>query len=104
MVSYVAKWNILPDKAEAYTEWSSSAINRLLEAPGVLEFRAYRPATGSHQVVLMYEFANMNAWASWQKNEDIQKLFDEARTYVTDIDVELWGPSPILPDPIRTGQ
>ncbi len=104
MVSYIAKWNILPDKAEAYKEWAPSVINRLMEVPGVLEFRAYRPATGSHQVVLMYEFADMSAWASWQSNEDIQATFDELRTYAGDIEVELWGPSPIIPEPVRTGQ
>ena len=66
--------------------------------------RAYRPATGSYQVAVTLEFADMNAWASWQSNEDIQKLLDEARTYLTNVSYELWGPSPIVPEPIRPGQ
>ena len=37
-------------------------------------------------------------------NEDIQKLGEEARTYITNMSRELWGPSPIIPEPIRPGQ
>jgi hypothetical protein len=28
MVLYVMKWNIHPDKVEAYTEWAQGAIRR----------------------------------------------------------------------------
>ncbi|MDM8540899.1 hypothetical protein QUF90_07405 [Desulfococcaceae bacterium HSG9] len=98
------KWDIRPEKAEAYQEWAPSAISRQLAVPGVVEFRAYRPATGCHQVAVTYEFADMQDWASWYYNEEIQKVFDEGRTYMANMSVELWGPSPIVPEPIRPGQ
>ena len=103
MVLYVTKWDIRPEKAEAYAQWAESAIRRALGVPGVVEFRAYRPATGSYQVVETYEFADMAAWAAWQSNEDVQKGLDEARAYITNVSSELWGPSPIVPEPIRPG-
>jgi hypothetical protein len=31
-------------------------------------------------------------------------VIDEGYTYMTDISVELWGPSSIVPEPIRPGQ
>ena len=104
MVLYVRKYDIRPGKAEEFAEWAKSARDRMFAVPGIVELRAYRPATGNRQVVVTYEFADMSAWAAWQSNEDIQKLGDEARTYITNVSRELWGPSPIIPEPIRPGQ
>jgi antibiotic biosynthesis monooxygenase (ABM) superfamily enzyme len=103
-VLYVEKWNILPDKMEAYAKWTESAIRRTTTVPGVIEFRGYRPATGTHQVVVTYEFANLAAWAAWYTNEEIQKTRNELRTLVSDLNLELWGPSPIVLKPIRPGK
>ncbi len=104
MVLYVTKWDILPDKAEAYSRWTGPAIQRVLAVPGVAEFRGYRPATGASQVVVTYEFTDLATWAAWYAHEDVQKVFDELRTFVTNVSIELWGPSPIVPKPIRPGQ
>ncbi len=104
MVLAVMKWNIHPDKVEAYTKWTQSAIQRTLAAPGVAEFRAYRPATGSHQIVTTYEFTDLSAWAAWYSNEQVQKVLDELHTLGVDVTSEIWGPSPIVPKPIRPGK
>ena len=101
MVLYVCKWNILPGKAEAYGEWALTATKKQFAVPGIKEFRAYRSVTGSHQAVATYEFADFSAWAMWMENETIQKVNQELRDYVTHIQVDLLGPSPIVPDPVR---
>jgi antibiotic biosynthesis monooxygenase (ABM) superfamily enzyme len=101
MVLYVVKWDILPDKVEAYNEWALGATQRLLAAPGIVEFRAYRPATGSSQAAVTYEFADLDAWAAWYAHEDVQKVTVEARTFASNLTAELWGPSPLVPEPIR---
>ena len=54
MVLYIMKWDIHPDKAEAYLKWTGEAIKRTLGVKGVVEFRAYRPASGPGQVVITY--------------------------------------------------
>jgi quinol monooxygenase YgiN len=104
MVLYVMKWDILPDKLEAYKQWTQSAIKRTLGVPGVVEFRGYRPATGTSQVVVTYEFANMGDWAAWRSNEDLEKVMDELRALAANVSTEVWGPSPIVPEPIRPGK
>jgi quinol monooxygenase YgiN len=104
MVLYVMKWNIHPDKVEAYTKWTESAMRRTLAAPGVIEFRGYRPATGAHRVVITYEFSDLAAWATWESHEDIQKVRNELDTLATDVTTEVWGPSPVVPKPIRPGK
>ena len=103
MVLWVNKWNIHPDKVEAYMEFVKGALPRVLAAPGLVEFRAYRPVTGTSQIVALYEFADMAAWATWYEHQDIQDIYGELRTLATDISTELWGPSPVVPEPIRPG-
>jgi len=103
MVIYVSKWNIHPDKVAAYAEWAKSAVPRVLAVPGLVEFRGYRPVTGPSQVVVTYEFADLAAWATWYGNEEVQKITDELRTFAVDVESELWGPSPIVSEPIRPG-
>lgn len=99
-VLYVQKWNIRPDKADAYREWARGAIGRTL-APGVVEFRGFQPASGKFQVVITHEFADLAAWDRWYAHEDVQKVLNEIRTFVTDLTRELWGPSPIVQAPVR---
>jgi quinol monooxygenase YgiN len=104
MVLWVGKWDILPDKVEAYTQWAKSAIPRFLAVPGVVEFRAYRGVAGVPQVVTTYEFADLAAWAAWRAHEDVQKVIDELYTFATNVTLELCGPSPVVPAPIRPGK
>jgi antibiotic biosynthesis monooxygenase (ABM) superfamily enzyme len=101
MILVVMKWNIHPDKLEAYTKWTQSAIQRTLAVPGVVEFRAYRPAAGTHQAVVTYELADFATWAAWYSKAEVQKVLEELHTVALDVTVELWGPSPIVPKPIR---
>jgi quinol monooxygenase YgiN len=104
MVLYEMKWNVHPDKQEAYNKWTDSAIRRTLAIPGVVEFRGYRSASGAHRIMVTYEFADLAAWAAWQSHEDMQKVRDELGTVATDVTTEVWGPSPIVPKPIRPGK
>lgn len=101
MVLYIMKWNIHPDKTAEYTAWAKGAIQRTVGAGGVTEFRAYRPASGSFQVVITLEFADMAAWATWHSTEVVQTVFVEMRTLANNVTTELWGPSPVVPQPIR---
>jgi quinol monooxygenase YgiN len=103
MVLYVMKWDILPDKLEEYLKWAQGAIQRTLGIPGVVEFRAYRPASGASQVVVTYEFADFAAWAAFYSSEESQKTWDEVRMLTNNLSTELWGPSPVVPQPIRPG-
>lgn len=103
MVLYVVKWDIDPDKVEAYTAWAKTALPKLMAVPGLSEFRGYRPVTGTSQVVTTYEFADFAAWASWYAHEVIQQTINERRAFILNEDSELWGPSPIALAPIRPG-
>jgi quinol monooxygenase YgiN len=101
MVLSVVKYNIHPDKTEAFQAWVQQTIPRILGLAGVVEFRAYRPASGSWQVVSTTEFSDMAAWASVVSGDVWQQINNELHTLALDITVEVWGPSPVVPKPLR---
>lgn len=101
MVQFVLKWNIHPDKVEAYTEWAQSTLTRIVSVGNVVELRGYRAATGSSQIVATLEFAHMGDWADWYRHDTVQDIFLELRTMATGVTTELWGPTPLTPKPIR---
>jgi len=103
MVLSVVKYNIHPDKTEAFQAWVQRTIPQILALTGVVEFRAYRPASGSWQVVTTTEFSDMAAWANAVSSEVWQQINVELHTLALDITVEVWGPSPVIPKPLRPG-
>ena len=104
MVLHVMKYDIHPDKQEAYLKWVEGAVKRSLAVPSVVEFRAYRPAAGSSQIASTWEFADMAAWAAWSSSADVQKLQGELNQFALNGSNEVWGPSPMTPVPIRPGK
>ena len=103
MVIQVLKWDIHPDKIEAYGTWVKKALPEILAVPGLGEFRGYRAITGTSQVVTTYEFADLAAWSAWWNHEIVQKSMNERRAFTLNEVSDLWGPSPVVPNPIRPG-
>ena len=105
MLLMVLEWDIRPDKVDAYREWAQGAIPRNLAASGIVEFRAYRMLAGPPpgQVVVTYEFADVEAWAKWSTDPGVEQTHQEIRSYVENFSTELWGPSPVVQEPIRPG-
>ena len=94
--------NLRPERADEYiNHWIPAAIERIRAIPGLVELRAYRPVAGSHQIAATYEFADMSAFAAYVSNDDFQNLMMEVRAFVTNVSTEVWGPSPLAPEPIR---
>ena len=103
MVLWIMKWDINPDKLDSYAEWAQGAIPSVIGGGGVVEFRGYRPVTGDRRVVVTIEFADMASWQTWYENETVQDVFDGMAAIALNLETELWGPSPMVPQPIRPG-
>ena len=103
MVLHVIKWSILPDKKEAYMAWAKGAVARAIAVPGVVEVRGYRPVTGTAQVVITYEFADLADWQGWYSDPTVQTVLSELWSFTSDLTTEIWGASPVIPVPIRPG-
>jgi hypothetical protein len=64
------------------------------------EFRANRNVLGSPQVRTVSTWRSLEDWARFNQGP-WQSLQAELRGFATNIRVEIWGPSPILVEPIR---
>lgn len=100
MVMFVVKWHVIPSTKDKYLEWTKSSIPRMLKVPGIKEFRAYRTAMGDSQVVVTFEFENMSDFSSWHE-KCFDNVLQEPFDLCTNVTSELWGPSPVVPEPIR---
>jgi len=103
LVIFLMKWDIRPGMEKDYASWAQTAVKRLLSVPGVIEFRAYRPITGCRQVAVTYEFGDMQAFEAWYSHEDTIQAFGDGTGYIVNRKTEIWGPSPVVPEPIRPG-
>ena len=61
-----------------------------LGVPGVTKFRAFRRIAGTREVLVILEFADQAAWASWRSNEKVHKIINELRAYASGLNIELW--------------
>ncbi len=85
----------------AYANLAKKATAMMKAAPGFIEFRAHRNMIGSPHVRRTSVWESLADWAALAQDPDFQKLTAEFRTYVNHLDVQLWGPSPLAPHPIR---
>ena len=103
MVLWVMIYDINPDMLDEYLKWAQGAIPRVIGAEGLVEFRGYRPVSGSHRVVTTCGFADLTAWQGWYESEPIQTTLAEMASLTVNLETDLWGPSPVVPQPIRPG-
>lgn len=95
------KWNIPNQKVEEYMKWAKGAIPRVLKAPGLVEFRAYRAGAASHYILVIFEIESKEAFSKFWEFLQKERLLDEVYANTVDAVGELWGPSPLVPEPLR---
>lgn len=97
----VVKYDLRPEREQAAMEWAKTALPLLLDIPGVVEWRSYRPIAGSSQSVSTYEFADLATYAAWRSHPEVERISAKLHRYFENISVEIWGPSPAAPAPLR---
>ena len=98
-------YDLLPGiDQKAYQEMAKKAVELVLQSPGLVEFRANRNVLGSPQVRATSVWQTLADWAKFYESSGWQELETEMRTFVTNLRFELWGPSPVIPEPLRPGQ
>jgi hypothetical protein len=102
MIEVAFTYDFLPgiDQA-AYAKFAKKATTVMISAKGFVEFRANRNLIGSPHVRRTSVWETLADWAKLVESPEFQNLTDEFRTYVTNIDVQIWGSSPLTPTPIR---
>lgn len=102
MIEVAFTYDFLPNIDErAYANLARRATAMMKSAKGFIEFHANRNMIGSPHVRRTSVWESLSDWAALAQDPEFQKLTAEFRTYVTNLDVQIWGPSPITPEPIR---
>jgi heme-degrading monooxygenase HmoA len=102
MIEVAFTYDFLPNiDQKAYAKLAKRATAMMLKADGFVEFRAHRNMTGSPHVRRTSAWGSLADWAKLTQNPEFQEITAEFRTFVTNLDVQIWGPSPYVPEPIR---
>lgn len=102
MIEVAFAYDLVPGvDLKAYTNLTRRATAVMMSADGFIEFRAHRNLTGSPQVRRTSVWESLTHWAEVAQTKEYQNLMTEFRLYVTNLDVQLWGPSPLAPEPFR---
>ena len=86
---------------EAYRKVARKATAMMVSADGFVELRANRNLLGCPHVRRSSVWTSMTHWANFAEKPEFQNITHEIRKYVTNMEVNLWGPSPHVPVPIR---
>ncbi len=89
---------------KAWAEFAKNAGAMYMKAPGLIEFRANWNMLGSPQVLVTTVWQSLSDWAKFVQSKEWAEHAAQLRTFVTNYRVEIWGPSPVVPKPLRPGQ
>lgn len=101
MIEVIHSYDLLPGvDQQAYAAWAKKAIGIALQQKGLVELRANRNLLCSPQARTVSVWQSISDWA--QFNEGAwAPLEHELRTFATHFKVEVWGPSPLMPETLR---
>lgn len=102
MIETNLSFDLLPNiDMKAYGEWVKKTVASLAKQPGMVEFRANRNLLGSPQIRSAITWQTLDDWSKFTEGSVWQSILSELHGYASDVKVELWGPSPVVPDTIR---
>ena len=86
---------------QAYLQVAQKGIKMMLQATGIVELKANRNLLGSPKVRLTTLWNTLADWAKFAESAERQAIESELLTFTINNNVELWGPSQIVPEPLR---
>jgi heme-degrading monooxygenase HmoA len=103
MIEVVLLYDLVPGTDQkAYVEWAKKAIGLVLSSPGVIEFRASRNLLGSPFVRSISVWKSLADWQRFFESPGWQACEVDLRgKFAAKLKIEIWGPSPVAPEPLR---
>lgn len=104
MIEAIETFDLVPAvDQDAYQSWAKKAVALVLQQPGVVELRANRNVLGSPQVRIVTVWKSSADWAQFAEGA-WRSVESELRKFATNMKLELWGPSALVPEPLRPGK
>ena len=102
MIESNLSFDLLPDAdLKAYGEWVQTTVASIAKQPGMVEFRANRNFLGAPQIRSSTIWQSLEDWSRFTEGNVWQSTLAELHRFAGNVKVELWGPSPVVPDPVR---
>jgi len=104
MIEVIESFDLVPGvDQDAYQSWAKKAVALVLQQPGLVELRANRNILGSPQVRIVTVWKSGADWAKFGEGA-WRPLESELLKFATNLKAELWGPSALVPEPLRPGK
>ena len=96
-------YDLLPNiDMKAYGEWVKTVMGTITKQPGMVEFRANRNVLGGTPMIRTCTiWQSLGDWSRFAEDSAWQSMQMEMRGFANNIRLELWGPSPMVPEPIK---
>lgn len=104
MLEVCVTWDLLPEASrENYGAWAKKSIATTLKQPGLVEFKANRNMLGSPEIRITSVWRSGGDWIAFAES-GWKTLEQELRGLATNLRMEVWGPSPLVPEALRPGK
>ncbi|HQL01037.1 MAG TPA: antibiotic biosynthesis monooxygenase [Smithellaceae bacterium] len=98
-LSYELQENI---DEQAYFQWLKAAIVPVLKSKGIIEVRALRDAQNPQKVLVIGSWKTFEDWRSFKQSDGWTSLIGPLQSlYALNSRLEVWGPSKLIPVPLR---
>lgn len=85
-----------------YQDWAKRAISLVVESPGIIEVRDNCNVLVSPYVCATSVWKTLVDWANFVQSDEWVKLAEELQnSFADNVNVEIWGASPVIPEPLR---
>ncbi len=103
LIEVFVSYDLLPNiDQKAYVQLLRKAIVPILSQPGIVEIRARRNMSGSPEVLIVLVWETLADWNVFEMKKEWAELKKEVtEAYAKNMTVQVWGPSPIAPEPLR---
>jgi|WetSurMetagenome_2_1015567.scaffolds.fasta_scaffold601012_2 hypothetical protein len=103
MIEVHLAYDVMPDIDEgSYFEWMKKAIVPALKSRGIIEIRSHRNLKGRPTVLVVGLWEKPEDWDAFSNSNEWYELIEVLQSrYAVNIRIELWGPSPVIPAPLR---
>lgn len=104
-IEVCSRYDFLPGMdLKAYLEFAKNAQATFMKAPGLIEFRVNWNVLGSPRVRVTTVWRSLSDWAKFAQSKEWAAVGTQLGKFVTNFHIEIWGPSPLTPKPLRPGQ
>jgi len=87
---------------QAYFEWMKKAIVPALTSRGMVEVRAYRNINETQRVLVVGVWEKPEDWTDFSQSEGWKSFIDPLESsFAAKILIDVWGPSQLIPGPLR---